>query len=134
MLFEEIVENLTLFLKEKGYKKNKYNWHKQNANLTVVFSIQRSQYGKELWYYNLGIGINDLVNGNISTISKCQVVERLENKIKGVTLTAVELSKMIIYWESEYGDISKLRIKALENRLPKITTRQVISYLTTVKL
>lgn len=132
MSFEEMVEKLTLLFKENGFKKNKYNWYKQKANITVVFSIQRSQYGREQWYYNFGIGINDLVNGNISTVSKCQVVERLENHIKGVILTPDDLRKAIIHWESEYGDISKLRIKAVENKLPKMTTRQAISYLTTV--
>lgn len=133
MLLEEIIEKLTLFLKENGYRKNKLNWYRQKDELTIVFSIQRSQYSKEQWYYNFGIGIDDLVSGKISVISKCHIIERLENRLAGRMLSLDDLSRAIMHWESKYGDISELRYKAIENKLPKMTTKQAISYLTTVK-
>lgn len=131
--FDKLIEELKKPLKKKGYKKNRYNWYKSIDGLTIVFSIQHSQYGKDLWYYNFGIGINELEGKQITSISKCQIVERLDAKINDKILSAENLIQAITRWEEKYGDLKKLRIKAVENKLPAMTTKQAITYLTTIK-
>lgn len=133
LICDELIDDLKKPLKEKGYKKNRYNWYKAIDNLIVVFSIQHSQYGKDLWYYNFGIGINELENKPITSISKCQIVERLDAEINGKMLSADNLIQAITHWEEKYGDIKKLRIKAVENKLPPMTTKQAVTYLTTIR-
>lgn len=133
LICEDLINDLKKTLKEKGYKKNRYNWYKSIGDLTIVFSIQRSQYGKDLWYYNFGIGINALENKPITSVSKCQIAERLDAEINGKMLSADDLIQIITHWEEKYGDMKKLRIRAVENKLPPMTTKQAFTYLTAIK-
>lgn len=132
LIFDELISDLKKALKEKGYKKNRYNWYKAIGDLTVVFSIQRSQYGKDVWYYNFGIGINKLENTPITSISKCQIAQRLDTEINGKILSADDLILAISHWEEKYGDIKRLRMMAVENKLPLMTTKQAVTYLTQI--
>lgn len=133
LICDELIDDLKKALKEKGYKKNRYNWYKVINDVTIVFSIQHSQYGKDLWYYNFGIGINELENKPITSILRCQIAERLDAKINGKTLSADVLIQALTHWEEKFGDIKKLRIKAVENKLPPMTTKQAVTYLTAVR-
>ena len=78
------------------------------------------------------IGINELEVKPITTITKCHIIDRIDKAIKGKEITPDILLKAIDNWEDKYGDIGKLQMKAIENKLPKMTTRQAISYLTSV--
>ncbi|MBQ9482996.1 MAG: DUF4304 domain-containing protein [Ruminiclostridium sp.] len=129
---EEITVQLAPLLKEKGYKKNRLNWYKQSDGFTTVFTIQRSQFGSDLWYYCFGIGLNDLETGNITTISKCCITEKIENTIKGKEVTADILQSAINRWEERFGDMNALRKAAVEGKLPKTATRKAYSYLTAI--
>ena len=132
MKIDNIIENIKEPLKNNGYKKKNTNWYKTNDALTIVFNIQKSQYSNELWYYNFGIGINALEEKPITTITKCHIVDRIDMKINGKEITSDILLQAIFKWENKYGDLKELHIKAIENKLPKTSTRQAITYLTSV--
>ena len=131
---DALIKALEKPLKDLGYKKKRYVWYKDKGSLTVVFSVQRSQFGRELWYYNFGVGINALSDEAINTVSKCHITERLDMKIKGKALTPDVLAKAVSKWENEYGDIAALRARALENRLPAASSLRAVTYLTSVVL
>lgn len=133
MELEKIIEAIKEPLKNKGYKKKNNNWYKLCDTLSIVFSIQKSQYGADFWYYNFGIGINKLEVKPITTITKCHIIDRIDKTIKGKEIPPDVLLNAIYNWENKYGDIGELRIRAIENKLPKMTTRQAISYLTSFK-
>lgn len=132
MRAEDITESLALFMKENGYKKNRLNWYKDTGDVTLVFAVQKSQYGADVWYYTFGTGINALADGIVNTASKCCIRERLVNTVNGKPLTAEVLQKAILRWEERFGDIVKLRKAAIEGRLPAITEKRAVTYLTTV--
>lgn len=132
MELDKIIEAVRVPLKNNGYKKKDMNWYKINDTLSVVFNIQRSQYDADLWYYNFGIGINDLEVKPITTITKCHITDRIDKAINGKEIPPDIILKAIYCWESKYGDLGKLRVMAIENKLPKASTRQAISYLTSV--
>ena len=132
MELDKLIETIREPLKNNGYKKKNITWYKVCDTLSIVFSIQKSQFGADLWYYNFGIGINELEVKPITTITKCHIIDRIDKAIKGKEITPDVLLKAIDNWEDKYGDIGKLRMKAIENKLPKMTTRQAISYLTSV--
>ena len=133
MELEELVEAIKEPLKSNGFKKRNTNWYKIGNDLTIVFNIQKSQYGDDTWYYNFGIGINELETKPITTIARCHITDRIDSMINGKEIAPNVLLKAILSWESKYGKLSDLRIKAIENNLPKMTTRQAISYLTTIR-
>lgn len=132
MYLDDLVETIRPVLKERGYKKKKYCWYKNNEDITVIFAIQRSQYGADMWYYNFGVVINQLESKSVTSISGCHITERLDMKINGEMLATDILLKAIIRWEEKYGNMESLRRKALENNLPRMTTVRARTYLTTV--
>lgn len=69
---QELIERLSPMLKEKGYKKVKQTWHKQNSDLIIVFNIQNSSYSKEDYYINLGsLSQYGLLSKRTCRICKC---------------------------------------------------------------
>ena len=130
----ELICELAPLLKQQGFKKQGLVWYKENSELTVIFSVQRSQYGNDLWYYNFGIGINALEDKPIRSISKTHIRSRLDMKMKDIYFTADVLSQAVQRWTDDYGEISKLRICAIENRLPAMSASQEITYLTAIDL
>ena len=132
MTAEKLAEEIRQPLKQNGYKKNRLTWYKSDGRVTVVFSVQKSQYGSDLWYYNFGVGLNELEGRTINTISKCCIIERLDMKANGITISSDVLVKAVFKFESEYGDMDKLRIRAMEGRLPRFAARQAVSYLTSI--
>lgn len=108
MELDKIIETIREPLKNNGYKKKNTSWYKLCDTLSIVFSIQKSQYGADLWYYNFGIGINELEEKSITTITKCHITERIDKTINGKEITPDVLLKAIYNWENKYGDIGKL--------------------------
>lgn len=126
-----ITDRLSPELKQRGYKKRKLSWYKQLNGTTVVFAIQRSQYSSEVWYYNYGIGINSFFKSSITSLSQCDVIYRLDQKLHEKLITFEHLISILDYWEKEYGrDLNTLREKAVQNKLPQQTTRKAIQFLT----
>ena len=56
---QEMIEYLRVYLKQRGYKKQKQNWHRINQDrVYVVVNVQNSQWDRETYYINLGAGID----------------------------------------------------------------------------
>ena len=128
---DDIISDLTPILKNHGYKKNRLTWSKSAEELTILFSIQKSQYGNDIWYYNFGIAINALLEKQTASISRCHITQRLDNTRNGKPWSADDLLNAIKIFENKYGSMHCLRTAAIENRLPLQSTRRAITYLTT---
>lgn len=131
---QELIERLSPMLKEKGYKKVKQTWHKQNSDLIIVFNIQNSSYSKEDYYINLGIIIKELMDEHDGIcITNCQIQQRVPTTdTNGIILPPEILLNILNLWEQWYGNLHSLRIKAIEGKLPITSTGQAVSFLTTV--
>lgn len=49
---DELVKLISVKAKNRGYKKAGLTWYKDKADLTVILSIQKSQFDTKTWYYN----------------------------------------------------------------------------------
>lgn len=130
--FNELVDAISAKAKACGYKKARLTWYKDKQGLTVVFSIERSQFDPQMWYYNYGICLHELSNGNHHSLNACQIRYRVDCMSSGVTLNSDAILSLLEKWESMYGDIDPLRICAVEGKLPIQSTADAIRYLTTV--
>ena len=102
-----------------------------NDALTVVFAVQRSQFGRELWYYGFGIALHALSQAPVTSISGCQIRDRVEMKSSaGVLLTPDEILHLTAFRTRKYGDLRKLRIRAVQNQLPRMTELRAVTFLT----
>jgi len=131
---EEFALALAPHLKKMGYKKVKLTWYKTLGSLSLVFSIQKSQYGADVWYYYFGIGLQELASSPIRTIGKCQITYRVDQTENKKPITYENLLHLIRKWEAMYGDLQKLRICAIEGRLSGQCTPAARRYLTSVDL
>ena len=126
---EAIGEQMAPILKEMGYKKNRLTWFRKLEELTIVFNIQKSQYADDIWYYQYGIGIHDLVGDRISSISKCDILCRFDQTINGKKLQTEDLRWILERWSEKYGSLERLRTAAREGTLPQITSVRAREYL-----
>ena len=56
---QEMIEYLRVYLKQRGYKKQKQTWHRINQDrVYVIVNVQNSQWDRETYYINLGAGID----------------------------------------------------------------------------
>ena len=133
---QTLIESLSPMLKEKGYKKAKQTWHKQDSDLIIVFNIQNSSYDKEDYYINLGIIIKKLMGEHTGIcLTNCQIQYRVPTtNEKGVALSPETLLNILNLWEQWYGNLPSLRKKAGEGKLPIYSTGEALSFLTTVRL
>jgi len=128
---ETIAGELAPHLKALGYKKRGFTWFRQSDALTVVFAVQRSQFGKDLWYYAFGTALHALTPPPVQSISKCQIQDKTEMRTKnGSMLTLEHILHLVQFWAEQYGDIRTLRIRAVQNKLPAMTERNAVRYLT----
>lgn len=131
---DEIILKLSPDLKLKNYKKNRRTWAKVKDNLTVIFSIQKSQYDSDTWYYQFGICLHAICDGNTQSIGRCQITYRINHMVDGVFVSAESISQLIDRWESMYGDLHLLTICAVQGKLPGQYSLDAVRYLTTVDL
>jgi len=124
---EELVCGLTPKLKALGYRKNRLTWYKANGKLSTLFSIQKSQYDKDVWYCAYGICLHEITAKNPNAMYSCQIIYRVDQY-----LTMEAIVELLKSWELRYGELPKLRRLAVEGRLPGIVNRDAIRYLTTV--
>ena len=130
---EEIAGLISQPLKAMGYKKNKYTWTKICGSITIVFSIQKSVYSQDMWYYCFGICLNSLLGKSARSISNCQIQDRLDRIYQNKHVwTAEEIVHLMKRWEDLYGTFSKVQAKAIGGNLPKMSTTEAIRYLMTV--
>ena len=111
--FDELVNAIAAKAKACGYKKSRLTWYKDKNKLTVVLSIERSQFDPKLWYYNYGICLHERSNGKHHSLSACQIRYRVDCTSNGVTLDSGSVLSLLEKWESMYGDIGLLRICAV---------------------
>ena len=130
-----MTEPLSAALKDRGYRKQKLTWFQRFEDTTVVFAVQKSQFSADVWYYQYGIGINAFYDTEIRSLSRCDIVYRLNQTLNGVCVTPEHLLRVLELWETDYGkDLRQLRRKAVENKLPRTTSQKAIRYLTSGRL
>lgn len=134
MTVDDFASALAVRLKEIGYKKNRLLWKKKNGPLTIVFSIQKSMYGTDTWYYCFGVRIEQLSQTKSISLSGCQIQERLNQSQGNHIWTVDDIVLLVQKWEQMYGNLAMLRKKALMGKLPPQSSREAISFLTTVNL
>lgn len=130
--FDELVNAISAKAKAFRYKKSRLTWYKDKNKLTVVLSIERSQFDPKLWYNNYGICLHELSNGKHHSLSACQIRHWVDCTSNGVTLDSGAVLFLLEKWESMYGDIGLLRICAVQGKLPLQTSSDAIRYLTSV--
>lgn len=130
MNLEETAESLAMLLKRMGYRKNRLVWRKQTDDIAILFWIQRSQYSKDVWYYLWGVYIPEIDESKNASSASCQIRYRAENR----SLSDESVIRLVKKWEELYGSMRKLRVAALEGRLPADSTQEAVSYLTSVVL
>ncbi len=130
MQLDEIIKDLTPLFKDKGYIKSRMTWRKSVGDVTLFFSVQISRYSKDRWYYYFGVTINAMLKGKEArSFSSCQLWDRLDYIEKGHTWTAQELFYLSERWETLYGAVDKLHIKAIEGKLPQFVESEAIRYI-----
>lgn len=130
--FDELVGAISAKAKARGYKKTRLTWYKDQDNLTVVFSIERSQFDPKLWNYNYGICLHALSNGKPHSLGACQIRYRVDGTYNGVTLDSDAVTSLLEKWESMYGNLRLLRVYAVQGKLPIQSSLDAIRYLTSV--
>ena len=95
---QEMVEYLRVYLKQRGYKKQKQNWYRVNQNrVYVVVNVQNSQWDRETYYINLGAGIDRQSTMKSFSFEKSEFLYRVESGI-GVE----RMKEEITLWESMF--------------------------------
>lgn len=131
-----LIDNVRILLKDKGYKKIRLNWYRDDGELIIVFNIQNSYYDKDACYVNLGVIIKQIAaEGESICLSNCHLQQRIDvNNGKGEFLTAEKCMRILDLWEQWYGSLKNLRIRALEGKLPMICSAEARTFLTMVRL
>ena len=135
-------------LKKRGFNKRKLNWYRREKDVTICLYIQKSFWGKDVWYYNYGICINALHEKPVYTIDYFDVVERFDQKLNRRTISACikedieeyfnrkdddqispeDVIYILDYWIEQFGSIDKLKIRSKKGDL---TPKEGIWYIWT---
>ena len=76
-----MINDLRPLLKDRGYKKIRQNWYRDDDDLIIVFNIQNSYYDKDDYYINLGIIIKQIAaDGEGICLSNCHLQQRIDAK------------------------------------------------------
>ncbi len=128
--FDDIVNEIKAATKNMGYKKRRLVWHKVQDRLTIMFSIQKSLYSPDVWYYRFGICLHDIASGSIFSMDSCQIMFRLDHTYENRVIEAQKVINLIDRWETMYGNRKLLRRCAIEGRLSGQCTAAALKYLT----
>ena len=131
---EYLVESIAPEAKACGYKKVRRTWCKEKEGLTVVLSIQKSQFDAEAWYCTYGVCLHQIAKGSTHTLGACQIRYRVDCAANGTALGAEQIVSLLEKWETMYGDIQLLRRCAVQGKLPIHSSAEAVRYLTTVDL
>ena len=127
---DNIIPKLILILKKRGFKKYRTTWVKENGEITIVVNVQKSQYSSDIWYYNFGIGFKRFYDKPITSISKCDIIYRLNKN--GNEISATTVAAVLDTWEKYFGSLEKLRIQAIEDKIPPLISSRARKFLTTM--
>lgn len=129
MTAEEFSRDLTPEFKSRGYKKRRLTWYKRYPSTTILFWLQKSQFSKDVWYYNFCVGFNAFRAQEITSYDHCDIVQRFDQIFDGRVLTAEFLIAYLDKWEERYSALQNIRALAREDRLPRDTTLRAKAYL-----
>ena len=97
----EMVEYLRVYLKQRGYKKQKQNWHRINQDrVYVVVNVQNSQWDRETYYINLGAGIDRQSTMKSFSFGNGNFLYRMDDGI-GVEKMKEEITRWECMFDSE---------------------------------
>lgn len=132
MSLDEIASELAHLLKAQGYKKQKLNWFRSDDGITIAFTIQKSYYSSQTWYYCFGVSINAFHEKDIRSAHSCEIQERFDSAIGGKVLGPRDILNILKMWEHRFGTMEKLRSSAVQGKLPRVSSVSAIKYLTSV--
>lgn len=130
MTLDEFVAELAPLLKAKGYTKSRLCWVKKCDEVSLIFYIQKSQFGKDVWYYNFGVSINALLNEKCpKSFSDCHLWDRIDRSTGTHIWNPGEIAVLSEKWEVRYGSMEKLHSNAIEGKYPEFVKPEVIPYI-----
>lgn len=124
----ELITEMTGYLKQIGYKKCGQNWRKDNESIAIAFKIQNSQYDRNMFYLCFGVHVQPVDETKSFNAASFHIQDRID----GSKVNIDQVKYAVKLWEEKYGTLEKLKIAAIENRLPLFSDRRVISYLTSI--
>lgn len=75
---ESFIAAVGPLLKPEGFKKSNATWRKEQGESVAVFNVQKSAWGGETYYVNIGTYFHELGSDPLPTENKCHVRVRLE--------------------------------------------------------
>ncbi len=75
---ESFIKAVGPLLKGYGFKKSNATWRKEQGESVAVFNVQKSPWGGETYYVNIGTYFHVLGSDTSPTENKCHVQVRLE--------------------------------------------------------
>lgn len=124
----ELITEMTGYLKQIGYKKRGQNWRKDNESIAIAFTIQNSQYDRNMFYLCFGVNVQPVDETKSFNAASFHIQDRID----GSKVTIDQVKYAVKLWEEKYGTPEKLKIATIENRLPLFSDRRAISYLTSI--
>ena len=129
MTAEEFAAELAPNLKNRGYKKRRLTWVKKYPDITILFWLQKSQFSKDVWYYNYCVGFNEFYSHEITSYNYCDIIQRFDQMYDNRLLTCSDIIAILDVWESKYSDLQNIRMLARADSLPVFTTLRAKSFL-----
>lgn len=65
---KSFIDNVTVILKLKGYRKKGSYWYKDNDGILYCVNVQGSQWNKDNYYVNIGFALSNTDNKNPSIL------------------------------------------------------------------
>ncbi len=75
---ESFIQAVRPLLKTYGFKKSNATWRKDQGESIAVLNVQKSQWGGDVYYVNIGAYFRALGNDTSPTENKCHVRVRLD--------------------------------------------------------
>ena len=98
---QEMIEYLRVYLKQRGYKKQKQTWHRINQDrVYVIVNVQNSQWDRETYYINLGAGIDRQSTMKSFSFGNGNFLYRMDDGI-GVEKMKEEITRWECIFDSE---------------------------------
>ena len=98
---QEMVEYLRVYLKQRGYKKQRQTWYRINQDCVyVIVNVQNSQWDRETYYINLGAGIDRQSTMKSFSFGNGNFLYRMDDGI-GVEKMKEEITRWECMFDSE---------------------------------
>lgn len=75
---ESFITAVSPLLKAHGFTKSNATWRKEQGESVAVFNVQKSPWGGDTYYVNIGTYFHVLGSDALPTENKCHVQVRLE--------------------------------------------------------